>query len=157
MVQKMVHGTKRGRNKAAKDIVVYTDGFLKNDFGNEGCSVAVVIDDKKIFQKFYFLQAIEEKGFKKIIEISKPIKVPTVELFAIYRGLQTADKLYHRYKQDIIVYSDSQFSVNLVTGVWHPGKPYIRAWTNKCRFVYGLGHKNLLWIRRTKLVEMLGH
>lgn len=144
-------------SKEKKDIVVYCDGFLKNRMGKEGCSVAVAVDDKKVFHKFYFLNAIKEERFKRLVELSKPITVPITELFAVYRGLQTADKLYHRHKQDIIVYSDSLSSVNLVTGLWHPNERVIKLWTNKCQFVYELGHKRLLWIRRTKLVEMLGH
>jgi ribonuclease HI len=140
-----------------KDIVVYCDGFLKNAMGTEGCSVAVIINNKKIFHKFYFIRAIKEENFLKIIERSHPITVPITEMFAVYRGLQTADKLFHRYNQMIIVYSDSLFSVNLVTGLWQPNAKAMKLWTNKCKFVYNLGNKRLLWIRRTKIEEILGH
>jgi len=116
-------------------IEVYTDGGSRNNPGNGAWAYVVVEDDKVIFSKSY--------AFKKA----------TNNMMELYAILEAAKYLELHRIDNAIIYSDSQYAVNVInTWYWN--------WvdTNKLKgkknlniireiFLFLKGNRELKWVK----------
>jgi ribonuclease HI len=129
------------------DIVVYCDGFLKYKNLRNGCSVALVVNNKIEFVKRFLLADFSKKFmFAK----QHPVTNNVVEYFAMFCALNIAKK----YNANII-YSDSEIIVNQLYGDWVINEDHLQKWFDLCNKINC--KSMILWIKRNKNVKILGH
>jgi len=132
---------------------VYVDGFLKFNGMINGCSVRVEGNNKQMFFQRYLIEKIKKESFRDWV-IERPITNFIVEYFAVWKGLMIAE----RYDSDFL-YSDSEVIVKQLNGLYGVHKEAHKKWFNMCKTIWkGRAPKlRILWISRTKMVDVLGH
>lgn len=138
--------------KKQLDIVIYGDGFLNNKkYGivkTGGCSVAVVINGKKVHLETIVFP--NKRPFTK----TRKITVPMMEYFAMYNAMQLARKF--NLVDNIIVYSDAETVVQQLNDKWQINNKILQKWYNLVKSITPES-VTLLWIKRIANVKILGH
>lgn len=144
---------------AVKEIVIYADGFMKSKKEiTMGCSVAAFENDNV---KILHIKKYANKLNSKIRKIfNKDATNNSAEYFALYNALIVCNKLMKKYGDIVyIIYMDSELIVNQINGIYSITKPHLLKMYKLCKLVeeelpYIV---DIVWIKRIKLVEILGH
>lgn len=142
-----------------KEIVIYSDGFMKSKKEKSaGCSVAAFENDEnKILHIKKYVNKLNSK-LRKIFNSDETNN--SAEYFALYTALKVCKKLMQKYGNiTYIIYMDSELIVNQINGIYSITKPHLLKMYNICKLLeeelpYVV---DIVWIKRIKLVEILGH
>lgn len=145
--------------KEIKEIVIYADGFMKSKKEvTAGCSVAVFENDEiKILHIKKYVNKLNSK-IRKIFNSDTTNN--SAEYFALYNALKVCNKMMQKYGDIVyIIYMDSELIVNQINGIYSITKPHLLKMYKLCKLVeeelpYAV---DIVWIKRIKLVEILGH
>src|ERR1035437_5830750 len=141
--------------KKIQDLCFFCDGFLNPEpkVREPGCSVGLVVDDKLLYKRKFFIKDIYQPNLKRFYK--KECTVPEAEFFAIYNAFQIASR-YKGKRKRIFVFSDAEVIVKLINGIYKPSKKRFKILIELCNKVRP-EKVTLLWVSRVANVKWLGH
>lgn len=143
------------------EYIIYADGFMPSKKEKTGgCSYAVFNNDKKILHIKRYLNKIPKK-YKKLFDDIE-LTNNAFEYFALISALLRIKKIIKEDKQScFIVYIDSEVIVKQVNGFYLVSSNNLKKLNlYTIKLIDEISSSNelkIIWIRRNKIVEILGH
>lgn len=146
-----------------EEIILYADGFMKSKKEpSPGCSVAIYINNIKKYHIKLYINKLPSKYRKIFKKMPKTNNVS--EYFALITALRMIKKISKLYTTDLhiyYVYMDSEVIIKQMNGDYTISSEHL-SYLNKMAKNILLEIDNnenikLVWIKRNKIVEVLGH
>lgn len=143
------------------EYIIYADGFMPSKKEkNGGCSYAVFNNNKKIFHIKRYINKIPKKYRKLFDDIE--LTNNAFEYFALISALLRAKKILKENKNaTFIIYMDSEVIVKQVNGLYLVSSPNLKKLNifalNIFNEIISNTDLKVIWIKRNKIVEILGH
>ena len=143
------------------EYIIYADGFMpskKEKIG--GCSYAVFNNDKKIIHIKRYINKIPKK-YKQLFDDIE-LTNNAFEYFALISALLRARKILKENKSaTFIIYMDSEVVVKQINGLYLVSSVNLKKLNLFALDIFNEIASNtdlkVIWIKRNRIVEILGH
>jgi ribonuclease HI len=143
-----------------KEVIIYTDGFMKSKQEPEGgCSLKFVVDGKDFIKGKFYFSGISFSSLREYIK-TIPHTNNVSEYFAMAMALYNAESYSDiSNKAKVIIHSDSEVIVNQLNDYYECSAEHLIPLYNFCKVIYNRMGKRLIvqWITRDRIVKELGH